>query len=153
MIKFPKTYRVHKKQAELQLSLSRPKDTEVDGKTVSEAGCLFLEIAKPLGEGTNKMDWENKLTMKLGVTDLGKILTECRANDKVSLIHKTEKDGVVRMTSLNVDPGENGTYKWLVVKTEGTAKKMQSVYFDSTEMFITFKLLEAAIPVILGWTE
>ena len=62
-ISYPQPLKFHKKIAQLQIDLVRPKEEmEGDRKRVKE-GCLFLSLAKPLGD-TGRMDWANKINMK-----------------------------------------------------------------------------------------
>ena len=149
-IRFPQPLKFHKKVAQLQLDLVRPKEEEVDGRTRVKEGCLFLAIAKAKQDGSERMDWENKINMKLDPVDIAEIVTKVRQNQPAKLFHKSEAKNSV--TTLEVAPGEKaGTYKWFVNQTVGDSKNMSNIYLDQRDMFHIFTMFEAALPVISGW--
>jgi len=151
-MKYSIPYKVHKKTTELQISLQKPVEEEgQDGKAIRKAGAIFLEIAKSLGDGSDKMDWQNKTTMKIGLMDIATIVQDVRSGGKVNLIHKIEKEGKDQYTSLTIEPGENGSFKWMIVKKLDGSNKIDTVYLNSKEMYLAFNLLEAAVPIINGW--
>jgi hypothetical protein len=156
MVRYPQSLKIHKKLAELQINLLKAKDVEdpSTSKVKTEAGCLFLDIAKPLGNGSDRMDWENKITMKLGHRDIAQIITGIRGPDKkVDLIHRVEKDGVPSQSTLKIEPGEGTSFKWFVAKTVGDNKKNATIYLDTVDMYSVFNLLESSVPLILGWVD
>ena len=156
MITYPRSVKIHKKSAELQFSLMRPKDIKDETGKVksSETGCIFLEIAKPKNDGTEYMDWDNGLRMKIGPRDIAQIVSGVRSTGTTKLFHRSEKEGSVPTdTTLNIDPGNDNTFKWSVFKNQGDSKRNVTIFLDQYDMFMVFNMLEAAMPVIHGWVE
>jgi len=130
----------------------RPKEVEEDGRKITKSGCVFLEIAKAKNDGTDRMDWENKIIMKLSTKDIADLVMGVRGSGNVNIFHKVDKpDGTSPSSTLKVEPGTEGTFKWFVGKTVGNDKKFATIYLDQKDMYLTFQMLEAAIPVIHGW--
>ncbi len=154
MIKYPQALKFHKKSAEMQLNLLRPKDVEEGEKVRTESGCIFLDIAKPKGDGTSHMDWANKITMKLSSRDIAQLVMGIRVEKKADLIHRVEKpDGTFSQTTLKVEPGERDTFKWFIAKSLGTESKNTTIFLDRQDMYLAFNMLEAVVPVIHGWSD
>lgn len=147
-IRYPQPLKFHKKTAQLQVDLVKPK--EDDGGRI-KSGCLFLALAKAKGDGTEQMDWANKINIKLDPIDISKIVTGVRSGTPVKLFHKSEKAGSV--TTLNVEAGNPGSFKWFISKSVGDQKNMGNIYLDSGDMYHMFTMFEAALPVISGWVE
>lgn len=149
-IRYPQPLKFHKKTAQLQIDLVRPKEEEVDGRSRVKEGCLFLSLAKAKQDGSDRMDWDNKINMKLDPVDIAEIVTKVRTNQTAKLFHKNEAANST--TTLEVAPGERqGTYKWFISKTAGDNKNLGNVYLDQRDMFHIFTMFEAALPVISGW--
>ena len=145
--KYATPLKFHKKVAQLQIDLAKPKEEE--GKT--KEGCLFISLAKALDDNTGRMDWDNKINMKLGPMDISRIITGVRSGQPVKLFHKSEAAGST--TTLEVAAGERkGTFKWFLNKTQGQDKKFGNIYLDQRDMFHIFIMFEAALPIISGWT-
>lgn len=146
-IKYPQPLKFHKKTAQLQVDLVRPKEDD-NGRIKS--GCLFLSLAKALDDNSGRMDWDNKINMKLDPVDISKIVTGVRSGQPVKLFHKSDSAGSV--TTLNVEAGNPGSFKWFISKAVGDDKKLGNIYLDSGDMFHLFTMFEASLPVISGWT-
>jgi hypothetical protein len=147
-IKYPQPLKFHKKVAQLQVDLVRPKEDE-NGRL--KDGCLFLSVAKAKGDDSGRMDWDNKINMKLDPVDIAEIVTKVRSGVPAKLFHKSEKAGSV--TTLEVSAGDReGTYKWFINKSIGEQKNFGNIYLDQRDMFHLFTMFEAALPVISGWT-
>ena len=153
MVKYPQALKIHKKTAELQFNLKKPEDTQEAERTRTKMGCIFLDIAKPKGDGTDKMDWANKITMKLDTRDIAQIVLGIRTGGKANIYHTVERDDGKSATTLLVEPGDGTSYKWLVSKTVGADKKTVTVFLDQYDMYLAFNMLEAAVPLLHGWTE
>jgi hypothetical protein len=149
-ISYPQPLKFHKKIAQLQVDLVKPKEEMEGEKRRVKEGCLFLSLAKPLGD-TGRMDWANKINMKLDAVDLVNVLTGMKMkNFPIKLYHKSEAAGSV--TTLEVSPGQNaGTFKWFVSKTVGENKNFGQVYLDTKDMYYISVMFESALPVISGW--
>ena len=72
--RFPIPVKFHKKSVQLELDLQLPFEEEVAGKWAVTPGCIWLSIAKAKDSAGRSMDWENKLTFKMGSVDIRKIL-------------------------------------------------------------------------------
>jgi hypothetical protein len=114
---------------------------------------VFLDIARVREDNPDRMDWANKITMKLNARDIADLVMGVRNAGSVDIFHKVNKDdGSTPSTTLKVEPGTEGTFKWFVGKTVGSDKKFATIYLDQKDMYLTFQMLEAALPVIHGWT-
>jgi hypothetical protein len=96
------------------------------------------------------MDWDNKINMKLDPVDVSKIVTGVRSGQPVKLFHKSESAGST--TTLNVEAGNPGSYKFNIFKKVGDTSNSGTVYLDNSDMFYLFTMFEASLPVIAGWT-
>ena len=152
-MRYPIPLKLHKKSSQLQLDLFKPSYEAGDQnkKPKINKGAVMLSMALPLNDGTDRMDWKNKVTMSLSVKDIADIISGVRSRENVKLYHNFEATNSV--TTLNVELGNPGTYKWFMTKTVNGDKRMASIYLNKSEMFQAFTLLEAAIPLILGWGE
>lgn len=152
MIMYPQPVKFHKKTAQLQVDLARPKEEQTpDGKTRVNTGCVFFTLAKALSDGSDRMDWNNKLLMKIDHVDIAKIITATRSGKfPVDIYHKSASNG--DSSSLKLEPGQNpGTFKLFMGKVKGGQKSYGQIYLNTEDMFILFNLLEASLPVTLGW--
>ena len=78
------TVKFHKKKSEFQMSIVKP---EYDQKGyVNKKGMIFFEIANAL-QGQDKMDWANKVVMKICVSDIGKIMANLKTGQDVKIYH------------------------------------------------------------------
>jgi hypothetical protein len=156
-VTYPQNLKFHKKVAQLQIDLFKARDEETSaGKITSKEGAVFFAIAKSLGPDTDRMDWDNKITMKISPTDISKIVVGCRKRSfPVDLIHRSEKTG--RTTTLKIEPGQReGTYRWTIAANYGkddNRNQFVSIYLSDEDMFLVFNVLEASVPLILGWSS
>lgn len=150
MFKYPQALKIHKKTAQLQLDLKPAKEVldSASGKTRVEEGCVFFSLAKALDDQSGKMDWNNKILMKIDHNDIAKIIMGVRSGKNVDIFHKTADD---RSTTLKIEAGQPGTYKFVMGKKDGSQSGMATVYLNTEDLFVIFNLLEAAIPLTLGW--
>lgn len=164
--KAPIQYRIYKgirgKAGAMRLNLKRPY-TSPDPK--KSEGVLFLEMAPAVGP--NDYDWKNqKMVIALSIVDIPKIILYLR-NPGHSIFEQT--DGKLKLLH---DKGA-GTAKrgqevktLEVVKSDTTANYMFNMYQKSDgnnisasvpvapdEAIAIGTLLQAAIPIILSWTE
>lgn len=146
-IRYPQPLKFHKKSAQVQFDLVRPKEDE-SGRT--KAGCLFMALAKAKQDGSDRMDWDNKINIKLDPVDISKIVTGVRSGQPVKLFHKSEAANST--TTLNVEAGNPGSFKWFISKKVGENQNSGNIYLDQGDMFHLFTMFEAALPVISGWT-
>lgn len=150
MFKYPQALKLHKKTAQLQIDLkpAREEQDPTSGKMRVEEGCVFFSLAKALDDQSGKMDWNNKILMKIDHADIAKIIMGVRSSKNVDIFHKASD---TRSSTLKVEQGQPGTYKLTMGKKDGATSGMASVYLNTEDMFIIFNLLEASIPLTLGW--
>ena len=154
MIKYPQSIKFHKKIAQLQVDLKRPEEVEGDqGRLKIKDGCIFLTAAKQLNPDSDRMDWENKLLMKLGAVDIVNFLAGINRNTfPIKLFHKVQ--GTDKSSTLNVEAGDRpGTFKWSIGNSNGTDKRYVNIYLDGKDMLYLKIMFEAALPVISGWVS
>ena len=124
-IKYPQPLKFHKKSAQLQVDLKRPEEDE-GGRT--KPGCLFLALAKAKEDGSDRMDWDNKINIKLDPVDIAKIVTGVRSGQAVKLYHKVEARQSA--TTLTVEAGNPGSYKWFISKKVGENQNFGNIYLE-----------------------
>ena len=142
---YPEPVKFHKKTSQLQVQLKRP-SVKDDGEIVR--GCMFFEIAKPK-DGSDKMDWDNKINMKIGVPDIGKILAGLKSRTEIKIYHENTRGN----TALNIAEGQQpGTYAFSFSKKEGDNVNRAMIYLNAEDMNVLLILLEAGLPQMLGWS-
>jgi hypothetical protein len=151
MFKYPQPLKIHKKVAQLQIDL-KPARENLDaesGKVKVEDGCVFFSLAKALDDKSGKMDWHNKILMKIEHGDIAKIVVGVRNGKTVDLFHKSSE---IKSTTLKVEAGQNpGTFKLTMGVADGSYKSISSIYLNTEDMYVMFNLLEASIPLTAGW--
>jgi hypothetical protein len=153
----PLGVKFHKGDVQLQFDLRLPYVDVVEGKRRSHAGSVLLQLAKSAQGRGEKMDWENALTMKLGLPDLTKLGAAFNGGvfEKVDLFHNSDaghQNGAKRSTTLVVTPGQKpGTYRWTLTKRAGNDKDERVIYLGQEELYGVKILIDAAIARIMGW--
>jgi hypothetical protein len=95
------------------------------------------------------MDWNNKILMKIEPNDIAKIVVGLKSNKSVDIFHKSSE---IKSTTLKIEAGQNpGTYKFTMGMKDGAKNQMSNIYLNSEDLFVIFNLLEASIPLTLGW--
>lgn len=95
------------------------------------------------------MDWQNKINMKIEAGDIAKIITGVKSGRNVDIFHKSSD---VKNTSLKIEAGQNpGTYKLTMGMKDAGRQGMGNIYLNTEDLFVLFTLLEASIPLTLGW--
>jgi len=125
-------------------------------KLGSNKDCVFLEMAKqnaPMNS-SKPYDWANGIRIKLGHTDIGKILAllygrlpepkEGAAD--LELFHKNEKGN--KIIKFKWQPG--GLYLTASMK-EGSKSEVISIPVSSDELELIRLALERAYVLMLGW--
>jgi hypothetical protein len=112
---------------------------------------LFLVLANQIAEQDNPRpyDWDNKLTVKLGQTDIGKMLdflATAEPGAMLDLFHKNEKGNKVIKLSL----GDRGFYIKVSAQEGGTQNSVGiPVSWDESRLLKL--VLERAFTLMLGW--
>ena len=134
---------IYKKVGAAQFTLIRPR---YDNRGIVEkTGAVLLQVAP--GAGTQKWDWEKKITFAIGVQDIMQLVAGFDDDGKMKLFHKNERDGNKGLDLVEVTEGRwAGTYQ-LHVRHEGN-KVM--VPLTGGEFRIIMRLLEGAVPALLG---
>lgn len=147
-IKYPETVKFYKKNAELQLKIAKPEGDERGG--VGKKGAVFLEIAKAIpGDENGRIDWQNKIVMKIGTNDIGNIVYGLKTRSpEIKIFHQNQAGS----SACSVKPGQNGSYQVSVFKNAGDQKSNASLYLSGPDMVVFSNLLQAALPVTLGWS-
>ena len=114
---------------------------------------LFVDAASQSGE--KSFDWENKLTMKWGLADLGNVLATLQGTQaQAKLFHKTEKANSAFELQRRDDPSK-APYMMSVSRQEEVngAKSVQRVAIPLThgEAAILEIALRSAVVRLLGW--
>ena len=116
---------------------------------------VFAEFSKQKAE--KEFDWANKISIKLGIADIGKILLVLSGKQTgINLYHEASKGGYESAKETkNADPSvqkSNYGYYYKVIRqlTDGTVSSVQvSVSDDEAMIFET--LLKKAVERIYGW--
>lgn len=118
-------------------------------------GAVFVEVAPAVG--SNKYDWEQKITFALSVTDMGKIIHFLTTGKDCSIMHdpgaKTEKQGTVKkFLNLTSPKGilEAGCMLQLS-QTSGNEKISHTVPLTPDECLVVRQLLATAVGSALLW--
>ena len=144
-IYYSEPVKFHKKTTQMQMHIKKP---SVKNDKI-ERGALFFEIAKAK-EGTENMDWDNKITMKIGVSDIGKIMAGIKniANEGIKIYHESNNGS----TTLNINSGQRpGTFSFQYGKKVAEKADNIQIYLNAEDMNIFMTLITAGLPVILGW--
>jgi hypothetical protein len=165
----PLKYEVYKglrgKFGALRLSLkkawSNPDKFDKKGKKAKKEGVIFLDMVPTIG--LNKYDWENqKMTMALSVTDIGKIILYLRmpnnsifSENKLKIFHDrgagTHTVGQ-DVKTLTIDkPRDAHSFFFNMYHKNGDDATTASVPVTPDEALVIGTLLGAAIPRILAW--
>ena len=114
-------------------------------------GALFLEAAAQSGE--RQFDWEHKVTMKCGLTDLGQLIATLQGRQPVAkLFHQTEKANSACELTQRDDP-ERAPYLMSLSRQETSDKSLRKVAIPLThgEAAVLECALRAATTRLLGW--
>jgi len=116
-----------------------------------EKGAVFLDAANQSGE--KKFDWEKKITMKWGMSDLGSVLAVLeRRAPTAKLFHQTENANSAFELATQSDP-ERAPYFIHVSRQDAKTKEVHKVAIplSHAEAAVLETLLKAAVVRIAGW--
>ena len=123
----------------LRFALKRPKS------------CLFLEAASQSGD--KQFDWENKIIMKWGMSDLGSVLAVLQGRCATAkLFHQTEKAQSCFEISHREDP-QRAPYMASVSRQNGPGQPARRVAIpiSHAEAAVLEIALRTAVTRLLGW--
>jgi hypothetical protein len=117
----------------------------------ADKGAMFLDAAPQSGE--KQFDWENKIIMKWGLSDIGVVLAllQNRTAD-AKLFHKTEKATSTFELTLRNEP-DRAPYMLSISRQETADKSLRKVSIPMTqpEAAILEVALRIATSRIIGW--
>lgn len=112
---------------------------------------VFLDAAAQSGE--KQFDWENKITMKWGLSDLGTVLAVLQGRQlQAKLFHQGEKASSTFELCLREDP-DRAPYLATVTRQSAADKSLRKVTIPLThgEAAILETALRAAVARLLRW--
>ncbi|MFN9664630.1 MAG: hypothetical protein ACK57I_14035 [Akkermansiaceae bacterium] len=112
---------------------------------------MFLDAAPQSGE--KQFDWENKIIMKWGLSDIGAVLALLQnRTTEAKLFHKTEKATSTFELALRDEP-DRAPYMLSISRQEISDKSLRKVSIPVTQAEAA--LLEVALRIatsrIIGW--
>lgn len=117
----------------------------------SEKGAIFVEAAAQSGE--KQFDWDSKIIMKLGLSDIGAALATLQGRTpQAKLFHKTDKASSALEFTFRGDP-ERAPYSLIISRQEEADKSLRKVSIPIThaEAAILETALRTVTDRILGW--
>lgn len=112
---------------------------------------VFVDAAQQSGE--KQFDWENKITMKWGLADLGTVLATLQGRlPQAKLFHQAEKaNSAFELTARN-DP-ERAPWLMTVSRQDSADKSLRKVTIPLThgEVAVLETALRAAVARLLKW--
>lgn len=114
-------------------------------------GAVFVDAAAQSGE--KQFDWEQKITMKWGITDLGAVLAVLQGRQpQAKLFHQSEKTNSAFELSTQSDPQRAPLMMSLSRQEEGS-KTLRKVVIPMThaEAAILETALKTAVARLLAW--
>jgi hypothetical protein len=114
-------------------------------------GAVYIDGAPQSGE--KQFDWDNKVTMKWGVPDLGAVLAvlEKRA-PQAKLFHQTEKGNSVFELATQAEP-DRAPYMIHLSRQDAATKQVQKVSMpvSHAEAAVLEVALKTAVARLLNW--
>ena len=114
-------------------------------------GAVFVDAA--LQSGDKQFDWEQKITMKWGLADLGAALATLQGREpQAKLFHQSEKaNSAFELTQR--DDAQRAPYMMSMSRQDETAKTVRKVAIpvSHAEAAILEAALRTAVVRLLGW--
>lgn len=114
-------------------------------------GAVFVDAAAQAGD--KQFDWENKITMKWGLSDIGTTLATLQGRlPQAKLFHQSEKANSAFELSLRDDP-DRAPYLMTVSRQDSGDKSLRKVTIPLThgEAAVLETALRAAVNRLLRW--
>ena len=112
---------------------------------------LFVDATNQSGE--KQFDWENKITMKWGLSDLGPVLATLQGRTtQAKLFHQSEKANSAFELTLREDP-ERAPYLLSVSRQDAADKSLRKVAIPLShgEAAVLESALRTAVARLLHW--
>ena len=113
--------------------------------------CIFVDAANQSGE--KQFDWDNKITMKWGLTDLGMVLAALQGRvPQAKLFHQSEKANSAFELSRQEHP-DRAPYLLNISRQNSADKSVRKVTLPLShgEAAVLETALQTAITRLLGW--
>lgn len=114
-------------------------------------GAVFVDAASQSGE--KQFDWEQKITMKWGLSDLGAVLATLQGRqEQAKLFHQSEKANSAFELTFRDDP-QKAPYFMSMSRQDSASKGVKKITIPVThaEAVILETALRAAITRLIGW--
>ncbi len=112
---------------------------------------IFVDAASQNGE--RQFDWDNKVTMKWGLSDIGEVLSVLRGRiPQAKLFHRTDKANSAVEFARRDDP-ELAPFFMTLSRQEAADKSLRRVSIPVThaEAAVLEVLLQGAVTQMVGW--
>ena len=114
-------------------------------------GSLFVDATNQSGE--KQFDWENKITMKWGLSDLGSVIAALQGRmPQAKLFHQSEKaNSAFELTRQDVP--ERAPYLLSISRQDSTDKSLRKITLPLShgEAAVLETALQTAVTRLLGW--
>lgn len=113
--------------------------------------CLFVDAAAQSGE--KSFDWENKITMKWGLSDVGNVLAALQGRvPQAKLFHQSEKANSAFELNFQ-DDHERAPYLLSISRQDSADKSVRKLTLPISqgEAAVLETALRAAVTRLLGW--
>ena len=117
----------------------------------SAKAALFVDAAAQSGD--KQFDWDNKITMKWGLSDVGSVLATLQGRQpQAKLFHQTDKANSAFELTLRDDP-ERAPYAMSLSRQEASDKSLRKVSIPIThaEASVLEAALHVAVARLVGW--
>jgi hypothetical protein len=114
-------------------------------------GSIFVDAASQSGE--KQFDWENKITMKWGLSDIGTVLAALQGRlPQGKLFHQSEKANSAFEMTFQDDP-DRAPYLLSISRQDSADKSVKklTIPLGQGEAAILETALRAAVTRLLGW--
>ena len=114
-------------------------------------GAVFLDAASQSGE--KSFDWEKKITMKWGLSDLGPVIAVLQGRqESAKLFHQSDKANSAFEISRRDDP-DRAPFLASMSRQESADKSLRKVTIPLTlgEAVVLETALRAAVTRLIGW--
>ncbi|KAB2641389.1 MAG: hypothetical protein DVB25_01865 [Verrucomicrobia bacterium] len=112
---------------------------------------IFVDAAAQNGD--KQFDWDNKITMKWGLSDVGPVLATLQGRQpQAKLFHQTDKANSAFELTLRDDP-ERAPYAMSMSRQDASDKSLRKVSLPIThaEAAVLEAALRIAVGRIIGW--
>ena len=113
--------------------------------------CLFVDATNQSGE--KQFDWENKLTIKWGLSDLGTVIAVLQGRmPQAKLFHQSEKANSAFELTRQDDP-ERAPYRLSISRQSSADKSLRKITLPlgHGEAAVLETALQTAVTRLLGW--